>query len=132
MSQEGAVGGDADNEDKGPSNLPFVDLQPYTDLLKVEEVPPAGVDPRINRFGSHCYKRWSVQTGELRSQIALQQQQHTEAERRAMQELVVKHQVDIDERRQREVDLVHRIKSLQLQHNAELKLVRNSEEGLRI
>nr|XP_019561677.2 coiled-coil domain-containing protein 158-like [Aedes albopictus] len=126
-SLEGAVGADADNRDEQSSDLPLVDLQPYTDLLKVEEVAPAGAIPKINRFGAHCYKRWSAETGELRRQNA----QQMEAEHRVIQELVAKHRVDVDKRRKREVELVHQIKSLQLQHSNELKLVRQSEDNLR-
>ncbi|XP_062709477.1 uncharacterized protein LOC134288485 [Aedes albopictus] len=129
-SLEGAVGADEDERDE----LPLVNLQPYEDLLKVEEVMPVGANtgaiPKINRFGTH-YKRWSVETGELRKQNALQLQRQSEAERRAIQDLQEKHRVDIDTRRRREVDLVNRITSLQLQHDAELKLVRESEANLR-
>ncbi|XP_062707720.1 uncharacterized protein LOC134288057 [Aedes albopictus] len=116
-----------------PVDLPYVDIQPYADLLKVEEVVPnaAGETTKLNRFSAHCYKRWSVETGELRKQNALQLQKQTEAEHRVIQDLMDKHQLDIDVRRKRELELVNRVKHLQLQNATELKLVRESEEDLR-
>lgn len=47
---------------QNPSNLPLVNLQPYEDLLKIEEVPQLGTIPKVTRFGGHCYKRWSAET----------------------------------------------------------------------
>ncbi|XP_055615068.1 ribosome-binding protein 1-like [Toxorhynchites rutilus septentrionalis] len=110
--------------------LPIVDLQPYADLLRVEEVVPTGAYPKVNRLGPQCYKRWSVQTSDLPKQALLQQQQ-TETEHRDVEALLARHRFDIDTRRKRESELMDQIKNLQSQHAEELKLVRESETGLR-
>lgn len=130
---EGAVGLNLNKCDpsQNPSNLPLVDLQPYEDILKLEEVPPTGAIPKINRFGGHCYKRWSAETGELRKQNALLHHQQSEAELRVVHELMVKHRTDMDTRRKREMELVHRISSLEKQHADELKQVCEAEKDLR-
>lgn len=101
-------------EDKDQFNLSFVDLQPYSDLLKIDgkvpSIPSAGA--RASRFGDRCYKRWSGEMSELRQRNALRLQNQSEFEPRAIEDLMEKHQLDIDSRRKRETDLVSRIQSL--------------------
>nr|XP_029717318.1 vicilin-like seed storage protein At2g18540 [Aedes albopictus] len=129
-SLEDAVGADKDERDK----LPLVNLQPYEDLLQVAEAVPVGMStgviPKNHRFGT-LYKRWSAETGEVRKPNSLQLQRQLEAERRTIQNMQKKHREDIDTWHRREVDLVNRLTSLQRQHDAELKLVCNSEANLR-
>ncbi|XP_062707629.1 uncharacterized protein LOC134288027 [Aedes albopictus] len=124
-----AVGPKADRQeqDKHSSRLPFVNLQPYANLLKVEEATVnSGAVSKVNRFGAHCYQRWSMETSELRKHNAHQLQGETEAD------MMVKEQPEIDGWRKREVELVNQIRSLQLQHATEQKLVREREDGLYI
>nr|XP_029722530.1 apical junction molecule-like [Aedes albopictus] len=54
-----------------------------------------------------------------------------EEERETIQELMAEHQLAIETRRKRELELVNRITSLQAQNEKDLRLIRESEEGLR-
>lgn len=121
-SVEGAVGVDV-NQIKQTSDLPFVDLQPYADILKIEDaapiIPNTGAISKLTRFGDHCYKRWSVETGDLRRRNDMQIQHHVETERDNIRDLSKKYQVDIEARRKRELELVNRIASLQVQYERE-------------
>lgn len=122
-------------DDAGVRNqpgLPTVDVKPYSDLLKLDEVVPAGVFSKVKRVNPSKYQRWSVETGELRQQNAkvIQQQQQMEVEQRNMHELVRKLQFDIGTGRKREQDLQSQLKSLQIHHAEELRVIHNSETGL--
>nr|XP_029713621.1 intracellular protein transport protein USO1-like [Aedes albopictus] len=112
--------------------LPTVDVKPYSDLLKPDEVVPAGAFPKVKRVNPSKYQRWSVETGELRQQNAkaIQQQEQMEVKHWSMQEMVRKLQFDIDTTRKRELGLEGQLKSLQIQHAEELRLIHNSETGL--
>ncbi|XP_053685846.1 uncharacterized protein LOC128735386 [Sabethes cyaneus] len=128
---EDSTAGTVGNGDGGKlPNLSHVNLQPFPsmDMLKMEVVSAtnSGMLPKLNR---PCYKRWSVETGELRKQNALQRQAETDA--RMIQELNAKHQLEVDEGRRREVDLINKIRSLESQNATERNRIRESEEGLR-